>query len=158
LPSGQHCTTLSGHIFATKARIDNPKKTYSNSSSTCPQNMVNFGPLMAEICWRVWAPQLISTGFASWQCYCMALWQWASAKLCGVEQRAPPIVGRAAITFGTGPHSSLSYLEADIEVFRPAGATRCTNGGEIWHGGADLRSPPMRQISPHLKFGTEEQT
>ena len=25
---------------------------------------------------------------------------------CGVEQRAPPIFGRAAITLGTGPHSS----------------------------------------------------
>ena len=26
----------------------------SNTSSTCPQNMANFGPLTAEICWRVW--------------------------------------------------------------------------------------------------------
>jgi len=26
LPSGQHRTTLSGYIFATKARIDNRKK------------------------------------------------------------------------------------------------------------------------------------
>jgi len=26
----------------------------SNISSTCPHNMVNFGPLAAEICWRVW--------------------------------------------------------------------------------------------------------
>jgi len=32
---------------------------------------------------------------------------WASAKLCGVEQRAPPIFCRAAITLGIGPHSSL---------------------------------------------------
>jgi len=30
------------------------------------------------------------------------------------------------------------YSEADFEVFRPAGATRCTDGGEIWHGGGDL--------------------
>jgi len=30
-----------------------------------------------------------------------------SAKLWDVEQRAPPIFGRAAITFGIGPHSSL---------------------------------------------------
>ena len=28
----------------------------------------------------------------------------------------------------------LVYSEADFEVFRPAGATRCTDGGEIWHG------------------------
>ena len=26
----------------------------SNVSSTSPHNMVNFGPLAAEICWRVW--------------------------------------------------------------------------------------------------------
>ena len=29
----------------------------------------------------------------------------------------------------------LVYSEADFEAFRPAGATRCTDGGEIWHGG-----------------------
>ena len=31
----------------------------------------------------------------------------ASAKLCRVEQRAPPVFGRATITLGIGPHSSL---------------------------------------------------
>jgi len=44
----------------------------SNTSSTCPDNMVNFCLLTAEICWRVWAPLQISTGFASWQHYCRA--------------------------------------------------------------------------------------
>jgi len=29
-------------------------------------------------------------------------------KLCGVEQRAPLVFGRAAITLGIGPHSSLN--------------------------------------------------
>jgi len=29
----------------------------------------------------------------------------------------------------------LSYSEADFEVFCPAGATRCTDVGEIWRGG-----------------------
>jgi len=45
-PSGHHSTTLSGYIFATKACIDNRKKTLlnSNTSSTCPHNMA------AEIC------------------------------------------------------------------------------------------------------------
>jgi len=37
----------------------------------------------------------------------------------------------------------LVYSEADFEVFRPSGATRCTDGGEIWHE----RSP-----LPHAKF------
>ena len=52
------------------------------------------------------APLRISTGFASWQRYCTVLQQYASAKLCDVEQRAPPIFGRATITLGIGPHSS----------------------------------------------------
>jgi len=26
----------------------------SNTSSTCPHNMANFGPLTAEISWPVW--------------------------------------------------------------------------------------------------------
>jgi len=48
-PSGHHRTTLSGYIFAIKARIDNRKNTLnSNTSSTC-HDMVNFGPLTTEI-------------------------------------------------------------------------------------------------------------
>ena len=49
-------TTLSGYIFATKARIDNRKKNLlsSNMSSTCPHNMVKFGPIAAEIGLPVW--------------------------------------------------------------------------------------------------------
>ena len=32
----------------------------------------------------------------------------------------------------------LIYSEADFEDFRPTGATRCTDGSEIWHGGGPL--------------------
>ena len=35
----------------------------SNASSTCPHNMVNFGPLTAEICWRVWGIPANFIGF-----------------------------------------------------------------------------------------------
>jgi len=46
--------TLSSYIFATKACIDNRKNLLSsNMCSRCPHNMVNFGPLTAEIGWRV---------------------------------------------------------------------------------------------------------
>jgi len=64
LPSGLHHTNLSGYIFATKARIDNRKKNLlnSNNSPTCPHNMVNFGPLVAEIFWRVWGITAIFNG------------------------------------------------------------------------------------------------
>ena len=40
------------------------------------------------------------------------------------------------------------YSRADFRVFRPSGATRCTDKGEIWHGGANRRSAPPCQISP----------
>jgi len=71
-------------------------------------HMANFGLLAVEIGLPVWASLQISTGFASWQRYCTAL--WASAKLCGVEQRAPATFGRVAITLGIGPHSSFYFV------------------------------------------------
>jgi len=35
----------------------------SNTSSTYPDNMVNFGLLTAEICWRVWGTPADFNGF-----------------------------------------------------------------------------------------------
>ena len=63
--SGHHRTTLSGYIFATKAGIDNRKKNLLNRniSSTCPHNMVNFGPLTAEIGSGVWGTPANFNGF-----------------------------------------------------------------------------------------------
>jgi len=50
ITTSTHCTTLLGCIFATKAYIDNRKNLLSNNIfSRCPHNMVNFGPLAAEI-------------------------------------------------------------------------------------------------------------
>jgi len=63
-PSAHHRTTLSGYIFATKARIDNRKKLLSNNiSPTCAYNMVNFGPLAAEIVSLVLATLANFNGF-----------------------------------------------------------------------------------------------
>jgi len=69
-----------GCIFATKAYVDNRKKLLnSNISSTCRHIMVNIGPLTPEIFWRVWGTPQISTGFASWLCYCTDVAQRRSA-------------------------------------------------------------------------------
>jgi len=56
---------LSGYVFGNKACIDNRKKSLlnSNTSSTCPVNMVNFGPSAAEICWRVLGTPANFNGF-----------------------------------------------------------------------------------------------
>jgi len=64
-PFWHHRTNLSGYIFATKAYIDNTGKNLlnSNTSSTCTDNIVNFGVLTAEICWRVWGTPANCNGF-----------------------------------------------------------------------------------------------
>ena len=40
------------------------------------------------------------------------------------------------------------YSRADFGIFRPAGATCCTDQGQIWQRWADLRSAPLCQIWP----------
>jgi len=63
-PSGHHRTTLPGYIFATKGRIDNRENVLNNN--VFPRrlhNIVNFGPLAAEICWRVWGTPANFNGF-----------------------------------------------------------------------------------------------
>ena len=63
-PSGHHRITLSGYISAIKACIDNQKNLLSsNISSTCSHNMVNFGPLAAEIGPVVWGTPANFNGF-----------------------------------------------------------------------------------------------
>jgi len=50
----------------------------------------------------------------------------------------------------------LVYSEADFEVFRPAGATRFTDGGEIWHGGGDPHRCNDKGVGPpKLNFFTQ---
>jgi len=64
-PSVHHRTTLLGYILATKAHIDNQKENLlsSNISATCLHNMVNFGPLAAEIDPVVWGTPANFNGF-----------------------------------------------------------------------------------------------
>jgi len=98
-------------------QIDGPrdKKNFLNSNicPTCPYNMVNVGPLTAETCWRVQGTPANFNGFRVLAALLHGTPVVESAKLCGVEQRAPPIFGTAAITLGIGPHSSIfSVVEA----------------------------------------------
>jgi len=87
---------------------------------TCSHNMVNFSLLAAEIVSLVWGTPAHFNGFrvASWQLYCTTLQYWASAKLCGVEQRAAPnIFGRAAVMLGIGPHSNFVLFLLSFFLF-----------------------------------------
>jgi len=68
--------------------------------------MVNFGLLAAEIVSLVWGNPANFNGFRVLAALLDSTLVVAPAKLCGVEQRAPPIFGRVAITLGIGLHSS----------------------------------------------------
>ena len=70
--------------------------------------MANVGPLAAEIDPVVWGTPANFNGFRVLAALLHGT-QWASAKLCGVEQRAPHIFGRAAITLSIGPYCSYSF-------------------------------------------------
>jgi len=64
-PSVHPRTILSDYIFATKACIGNREKNLLNSiiSSTCRHNMMNVGPLMAEIGSGIWGVPTNFNGF-----------------------------------------------------------------------------------------------
>jgi len=104
---------LSGYIFTTKTHIDNREKLVKQQYllQMSPHNMVNFGPLAAEIGPVVWRTPGNFNGFRILAAltYWTVFQQWTSAKRCGLEQRAPPIFGKAAITLGIGRHSSSLY-------------------------------------------------
>jgi len=51
-----------------------------------------------------------SLALSYWQRYCTALEQLARAKLCGVEHRAPPILGRVTITLGNMVHILVLFI------------------------------------------------
>jgi len=115
-PSGHHPTTLSGYIFATKACVDNLKKNFlsSNISSTCPHNMVNFGPLVAEIVSLVsivWGTPGNFNGF------CVLAELLHGTLVVGVSQTAALNRGRHLYSAGRPSRWALAHILV-VSVFR----------------------------------------
>jgi len=108
ISTGFQRTNLSGYIFATKARFDNWKKDllYSNVSPICPHNMVNFGSLAAEICWRVWGTPANFNGF--W--VSVALLHGTLVGLVGVSQTAALNRGRHLCLAGRPSRWALTHI------------------------------------------------
>jgi len=100
--------------------------------------VVNFGPLAAENGPVVWAPQLISTGFTSWQRYCTALQYWASAKLCGIEQR------HHLYSAGRPSH----WASTHILVFTVLSITVPCQHAVLLHGDITFSSCPHKMAYP----------
>jgi len=66
--------------------------------------MVNFGPLAAEIVSLVRGTPANFNGFRVLAALLHGTLAVGVSQTCGIEQRASPIFGRAAITLGIGPH------------------------------------------------------
>jgi len=90
----------------------------SNTSSTCPDNMVFFNPLSAEIGLPVWGTHANFNGFLVMAALLHGM------LVVGVSQTLRrwtdgATFGRAAITLGIGPHSSFFYLLLLSSIFFP---------------------------------------
>jgi len=72
--------------------------------------MVNFGLLAAEIISVVWGTPGNFSGFRVLAALLHGTLVVGVSKICGIEQRAPPIFSRAAIMLGIGPHSSFDLI------------------------------------------------
>jgi len=109
-PSGHDRTTLSGYIFATKACIGNRKKNLlnSNTSPTCSYNMVNFGPLAAEIGLGLWYIAANFNGFRV-----LAALQHGTL-VVGVSQTATLNKGRRLYSAGRPSRSALARISWGI--------------------------------------------
>ena len=114
-PKIRHVGTIAQLCLAISSQIRHVstigrKLLNNNNFPTCPYNMVNFGPLAAEICWRVWGTPTNFNGFR----VLAALLQ--GTLVVGVSQTlrrwtdGATYIRRAAITLGIGPYSSLSSL------------------------------------------------
>ena len=77
-----------------------------------PQYTVNFGPLTAEICWRVWGTAANFNAFRVLVALLYGTLVLGVSQTVRLWQRAPPIFGMGAITLGIGPHSSFDWVTA----------------------------------------------
>jgi len=94
-----------------------------DTSSTRPHNLVNFGLLMAEVCWRVWGTTGNFNGFR----VLAALLH--GTLVVGVSQTAALNRGRHLYLagrpsrLGIGPHSSMKYCFGVLLVANPLSAS-----------------------------------
>ena len=85
-------------------------------SSTCLHNMVNFGPLAAEIGLPVWGTSANFNGFRVLAALLHGSQVVSVSQICGIEQRAPSMFGRATIRLGIGPHSRLFMFYSFVDL------------------------------------------
>ena len=109
---------------------------------------------MNRVLWCGLARQIHVAHLHLWYCvrwHSLRYTLTAVTKSTDVVLDVTPKIHRHLVTSSIARSASrwyLIYSEAD-EVFRPAGATGCTNGGEIWHGGGTEGSLLRTKFHPH---------
>jgi len=78
------------------------KKT--NTSSTCPHSMVNFGPVTAENCWRVWGTPANFNGFRVLAALLHGTPEVSVSETLRRWTEGATYIRQGAITLGIGPH------------------------------------------------------
>ena len=115
--SGHHRTTLSGYIFATKAYIENWKKHLnSNIFSTWSHNMVNFGPLTAEIGSGVCGTPSKFQRVTSCLSYCSDIAHRRPTKLCTMSGRLLGWYTMYTLSEALAPDGILSRMQNSLCV------------------------------------------
>jgi len=123
-PPARHNTTLSGYIFATKARLaslGHPSKfqrvlrigLVTALKSLLPPNGILP---VAKFTLR---PNLALSYRPIGSVTARHSGSRRQPKFCGIEQRAPPILDRAAITLGIDPHCSWFYFPKCLHLKCP---------------------------------------
>ena len=101
----QPCRAVSSQLRHVSSTIGK-KLLNTDTSSTCRRTMVNFGLVTAEICWRVWGTPANFNGFRVLTALLHGTSSGRQANFAALNRRHH-LFGRAAITLGIGPHSSL---------------------------------------------------
>ena len=151
-PSGHHstiCRAISSqlrHVSTIGKKLLN-----SNISPSCCYNMVNFGLLDAEIVSSVWGSPGNFNGFRflAELLHSILVLGVSDSLRCVVEQRAPPIFGRATITLGIGPHYS-SYVIGQTIIFLPCGFFFLSSSSSFFPRLISAAADWMSTILPHM--------
>ena len=125
LPSGHHHTNFAGYIFATKACIDNWKKTLVKRQYL-PHVSSQYGEFRPTNSWDPFGSLGHPSKFQLFSRLGSVTAQHsssgASAKLCGIERRAPPIFAgrpsRWALAHILVVHSFIHFADASDRSMR----------------------------------------
>ena len=116
-----------------------------------PHNMVNFVPLAAEMDWRVWGTQQISTGFASYLHYCSNVAQQTSSG-CQTMQDVWPSPGLVHYTYISGgccPWQNFARCKVHVQSSLCIQVLRSPILEALLHG------TPAAGVSQTLRHGTK---